>query len=104
MKTRLTLRIGFIIGLACLTLMMAWGALKTSPAHAQLDVTVVANPTTGGWQNLGLYGARAADAPGGITIDASNDTVYVCTAGVYGIYKTTTGGASWQPVTNTLGA
>lgn len=60
---------------------------------APVTVTVAADPSRIGWQNLGLYGIRAED----LEIDAAANVVYVASGGSTGIYRSLDGGQTWLP-------
>jgi len=81
-----------------------------------IDEVMAAAPATGTWRNLGPTradvikngGSSLAKTDSGrprtILVDpANNQVIYVATAGG-GVWKTTNGGTSWQPITETLGA
>jgi len=92
----ISLALALIATVLLLALVQNWSAQAQSyvqPLEPQILVTM---------NNLGLYGARLDDQ-NGIRVDAANNLVYVCTHGVYGLYRSTDLGKNWSPLTGTLG-
>ena len=100
MYRKALVRLGIIASITGVAFFLLLGMLETGAASIRGEVNLPLD--TVGWTNLGLNGAGITD--GVIAIDGTNDIVYACTTGVYGIYRTTDGGQSWAPITNTLGS
>lgn len=88
-------------------------ALMPKPGFVEMGL---AAPATGTWSNIGPTKADVikngssslaktdSGRPRSIVVDPNNASViYLCTAGG-GVWKTTNGGATWTPITDTLGS
>jgi photosystem II stability/assembly factor-like uncharacterized protein len=96
---RRVLLIGFALSLAFTGIFSLFWVLQVNAANSRAEITPLAIDQSGGWENLGLYGAQISY----FDFNLSNDIVYACTNSVHGVYESDIYSDQWSVISGTIG-